>query len=144
MARPKSRLSFADAAGWTLAGFGTGLLAGALLSGWLGAGSSPRIRRALRDWREERPEARTTSGTVTLALAALSEAGLDDLQLRVLGVRPGVVELHGWVTSRAERARAIRLLSQTPGIELVVNSLLVRGEDDRPSPGILRTTDQSA
>lgn len=41
MARPKSRLSFADAAGWTLAGFGTGLLAGALLSGWLGAGSSP-------------------------------------------------------------------------------------------------------
>ena len=57
---------------------------------------------------------------------------------------PGVVELHGWVPSRAIRARAARVAAQVPGIERVVNCILVRGEDDKNAKISRPIADQSA
>ena len=44
------------------------------------------------------------------------------------------VELRGWVPTRAARALAARVACAVPGIERVINSILVRGEDDAGSP----------
>ena len=56
----------------------------------------------------------------------------------------GAVELRGWVPSRSLRTAACRTALAVPGIESVINSILVRGEDDRPSPRQTRAADQSA
>ena len=56
----------------------------------------------------------------------------------------GVVELRGWVPSRAARTLAGRTALAVPGIESVINSILVRGEDDQALPEEPRATDQSA
>jgi hypothetical protein len=47
-------------------------------------------------------------------------------------VSVGVVEIHGWVPSRSLRTRAIRVVHALPGIEQVVDCILVHGEDDVP------------
>jgi osmotically-inducible protein OsmY len=56
----------------------------------------------------------------------------------------GAVELRGWVPSRSVRTIAGRTALAVPGIESVINSILVRGEDDRSSPDRPRAADQSA
>jgi hypothetical protein len=48
------------------------------------------------------------------------------------------------VPSRAARTLAGRTALATPGIESVINSLLVRGEDDVQRTRDSRATDQSA
>ncbi len=50
----------------------------------------------------------------------------------------------GWAIGNvsAARARAARLVAGIPGVDAVVNHLLVRGEDDQPPD--LRLADQSA
>jgi osmotically-inducible protein OsmY len=59
-------------------------------------------------------------------------------------VSRGAVELRGWVPSRSVRTAAGRAALAVAGIESVINNLLVRGEDDRPSPDQPRAADQSA
>jgi hypothetical protein len=54
------------------------------------------------------------------------------------------VELRGWVTDRAARTLAARVACAVAGIDTVINSILVRGEDDRVIPGGKRVKDQSA
>ena len=56
----------------------------------------------------------------------------------------GVVELRGWVPTRAARTIAGRTALAAPGIESIINSLQVRGEDDVRSAEGSRATDQSA
>ncbi|MGH7657988.1 MAG: BON domain-containing protein, partial [Gemmatimonadales bacterium] len=76
-----------------------------------------------------------TAATVRTARKALEESDQRDLGLTIMGVSPGVVELHGWVATRAMRARAGRILRAVPGIETVHIRVLVRGEDDAlPGP----------
>jgi len=74
--------------------------------------------------------------------ALLGDAQLSQLGLEPIAVGPGVVELHGWVPSRTLRARASRIVAAVPGIDSLVNCLLVRGEDDASAP--LDVTDQPA
>jgi hypothetical protein len=40
----------------------------------------------------------------------------------------------GWVDHRSQRTQAARTARQVNGVETLVNSLRVRGEDDRPLP----------
>ena len=56
----------------------------------------------------------------------------------------GTVELRGWVTDRAARTLAARVARVVAGIDTVINSILVRGEDDRIIPDSKRANDQSA
>src|SRR5689334_19059665 len=78
-------------------------------------------------------------------LAALqAEPRLAGIPVEALPVARGVVELRGWVPTRAARTLAGRTALATPGIESVINSLLVRGEDDVQRSRDARATDQSA
>ena len=69
---------------------------------------------------------------------------LAGLSIDALPVARGVVELRGWVSTRAARTAAGRAALAVPGIESVINSILVHGEDDQPPPGRSQAADQSA
>ncbi len=127
---------------WALAGAGVGFLAGLLL----GERYHHRelARASVRTLRGARPVRLSAAATARAAANLLeAEAGLGIEGLRAQGLSAGVVELAGWAPSRAARARAARLVAALPGVDAVVNHLLVRGEDDLPVPD-LRIADQSA
>jgi hypothetical protein len=76
--------------------------------------------------------------------ALQAESRLADLGIQAIPISRGVVELRGWVPARPARTLAGRVALATPGIESVINSILVRGEDDRALAKDQRATDQSA
>lgn len=132
----RNKLGWLTFIGSTVAGFGIGAVAGIALSGWFGRVTGDRLEREFKGLRQPRIPRSGTSTTVREARKALEESELRDLGLSIVGVSPGVVELHGWVTTRAIRARAGRILRAAPGIETVHIRVLVRGEDDGlPGPG---------
>jgi len=115
-----------------LAGLTLGFLAGLLVRGAVGGVD----RRRLRTLREEltgefpieRPLARAAVSAVEAALDR--DPALAGIAFTVVPVGRGHVELHGWVPTRATRARAFRVATgAAPAIE-VTNRLSVRGEDD--------------
>ena len=142
MRRPSASELFA----WTLVGGAVGLVAGFALGEWLGPVTLDRARGALARKGDE-DEGGTHLMTAETARAARLVLERDNelrgLGLQPLAVRPGVVELHGWVPSRAVRARAARIVAAAEGIETLVNCILVRGEDDAPAP-LMDATDQPA
>jgi hypothetical protein len=140
------RLSGFEIAGWATMGVLTGLVAGFGLSEWIG-GVNPRRLRRLVTVRPARAPRRglSAAGTARAACATLAaDPTLCDLGLEATPVAIGVIELHGWVPSRAVRAYAGRVARAVPGVERVVNSLLVDGEDDHGVPRKDRPTNQSA
>jgi hypothetical protein len=143
--RHRERLGGAEIVLWGSLGMGLGLVAGFALSEWVGGINRTRVQKVARRLREGAPGRLTTSASARAVAAALdAEPRLAGLGIQPLAVSRGVVELRGWVPTRAARTIAGRTALATPGIESVINSLLVRGEDDlRPAPGA-RATDQSA
>jgi hypothetical protein len=130
----RHRPSASELLAWTLVGTAVGLVAGFALGEWLGP-VTKRPRRGLTSPGADggAPGPVGVAETTRRALAALAgDSGLRALPLTAIAVNPGTVELHGWVASRAERARAARLVAATPGITTLVNCLLVHGEDDAP------------
>jgi osmotically-inducible protein OsmY len=79
---------------------------------------------------------------VETALGA--EKRLAGCPLVVVPISRSSVELRGWVGDRGARTLAARVAGAVPGVETVINSILVRGEDDKIIPGGKRVTDQSA
>jgi hypothetical protein len=141
----RERPSTSELVAWSLVGIGLGLVGGIALAGWLGP-----VRRHEDDQTIE-PSASTAPTRLLKASAAeraveraLShDVELGDLELRALAVGRGVVELHGWVASRALRTRAMRVAAHVEGVESLINCLLVHGEDDPAEPA-LDATDQTA
>ena len=143
--RDRDRLSGFQVILWTGLGLGGGLAAGFMLSEWIGGVSRLRVTGVARRLREPSPTRLTTSASARAVLAALqAEPRLAGIPVEALPVARGVVELRGWVPTRAARTLAGRTALATPGIESVINSLLVRGEDDRQRTRNARATDQSA
>ncbi len=144
--RPGTQLSALQIVTWAAAGVAGGLVVGFLLAEWLGDVNAPRVRRAARRMRRPPPpESLTPAGVVRATAAALAaDPELRDLGLQVTLVSRGTVELHGWVRSRPVRARAARVARSVEGVESVVNSILVRGEDDRTHTPDYLATDQTA
>jgi len=143
--RDRDRLGGMQVILWTGLGLGAGLVTGFVLGEWIGGVSRLRVSDAARRLREPAPTRLTTSASARAVLAALqSEARLAGIPVDALPVARGVVELRGWVPSRAARTLAGRTALATPGIESVINSLLVRGEDDVQRTRDSRATDQSA
>jgi hypothetical protein len=138
----RDRPSTSDLFAWTLVGFGIGLAAGLTLGGWLGP---PHRRSTDAGGAQDRPSGvlRPVEAARAVRRTLEQDEELRALGLQVLAVGPGVVELHGWVTSRSQRARAARIAARTEGIESLVNCLLVHGEDDPPG-AVLDATDQPA
>src|SRR4051794_28655656 len=130
---------------WTTFGMGAGLAAGFALSEWMGGVSTGRVRDAAQRLREGSDDRLTTSASVRAVEAALrGEPRLGNLSLLAAPVARGVVEIRGWVPNRAARSLAGRVALAAPGIERVINSILVRGEDDQGQVPSRRATDQSA
>jgi hypothetical protein len=143
--RTEQQLSGAQIFLWTTVGVGTGLVAGFALSEWTGGINRLRMRRAAHRLSQATPVRLSSAGSARAVEAALqAEPRLGGFSIEVLPVNRGTVELRGWVTSRAARTLAARVACAVPGIETVINSILVRGEDDRIFPGGKRVTDQSA
>ena len=140
----KDQLSGGELLGWTLAGFGAGLLAGAALAVITGRGVPGRVRRAITNWRETPSPSPTIAAGARDVRASLQQSDLRHFPIEIVPVRTGVVELHGWVPTRAIRARAVRLASAVPGIERVINGLRVQGEDDKGLKPVRNLTDQTA
>lgn len=134
-------------------GAGLGVAAGFAIGSWAGRVTRTRVasaaRRLARPLTGEAERAGTPRRSGPLARAAHAALAAD-LQLAPLGLTcqphgPAGLELHGWVPDRAIRTRAARLVRAVPGVETVVNCLLVRGEDDRdPLPTDDQTDTQSA
>ena len=138
-------LSGAQIVLWTTVGVGTGLLAGFALSEWMGGVSRPRMQRVARRLSQAAPVRLTPAGSARAVDAVLhAEPRLASFSIEVVAVSRGTVELRGWVTDRASRTLAARVACAVAGIDTVINSILVRGEDDRVIPGGKRVTDQSA
>lgn len=140
----KGKLSGGEVLGWTLAGLATGLLAGVTAASWLGRGGGNPISRAIGHWRRVTRPARNISTPARSAQAALDASDLQSFGITAIGVMPGVVEIRGWVPSRAIRAKAARIAAGVPGIERVVNCILVHGEDDKIHKPTRSVADQSA
>ncbi len=135
------RFSNSELLAWTLVGAAVGLAAGFAASEWLGPMDRKRARATLPSLAGGATSGSTALRAVAVALAQDPE--LAGLELAVVTAGRGAVELHGWVPSRRLRARAARLAAAAPGIDSLLNCLLVRGEDDAGMPA-LDTNDQPA
>lgn len=139
--RHDERLSPAEIAGWGGLGLLTGLVLGIALSAWAGDVNRARIGRATKRLRTSGPTRRVSTGAAARDARSTLAAtpALRGLPIEVRAVAPGVVELRGWVASRTQRALAARTVRGAGGVDRVINSILVRGEDDRglggPRPG---------
>jgi hypothetical protein len=143
--RHDDELSGGEVVLWAALGAGAGLVAAIALSEWVGEVNRGRVRRIADRLREQEPTRLTASASARAVQVALNaDQRLAGLPIEARAVSRGVVELRGWVPSRSVRTAAGRTALAVPGIESVINSLLVRGEDDRPSPDQPRAADQSA
>lgn len=132
-----------SAAPWLLAGAAVGIAAGFFLGARLAHVDRRDVERAVRRLARRQPRPAAPGEPVRAARRALrDEPGLAGLTLDVLPVRPGTVELHGWVATRPQRALAMRVVRAVPGLDAVTDCLLVRGEDDQATPRPL--TEESA
>jgi osmotically-inducible protein OsmY len=143
--RHDDRLSGVEVLLWTTLGVGTGLLTAFALSEWIGDVNRVRMGRAARRLRRTQPMRLTTAASARAVEVALrAEPRLAGLKIDALPVAQGVVELRGWVPNRLARTAAGRTALAVAGIESVINSILVRGEDDLSPAEGPRATDQSA
>lgn len=139
----RERLSTAETLGWSVVGFGAGLVGGLWAAGWVGRVTRGRIRDEVRAFR-------APGGTSSVALAEAVQAalqadpGLAPHGLHAVAVTRGTVELTGWVPDRRTRAQAVRVAALVPDLEDIINSILVHGEDDVAAPVELTLEGRSA
>lgn len=137
------RPSSTELLAWTLVGLATGLVAGAVASAWLRPDPDHTEPAEPKPEKERARPLRVADAARVVLERLQGDSALGGLELDVLAVGPGAIELHGWTSTRAQRTRAARLAASVPGVTTLVNSLLVHGEDDYPTP-VLDADDQSA
>jgi len=144
--RHRDPLSPGEIVGWSALGAVTGLALGLTAGALAGDVNRGRIERRVRRLRAEpAPTLPSAAAAARAAAAALaSHAELGPLGLGVVAVSANAVELRGWVPSRPVRAAAARIAGTVPGVDRVINSILVRGEDDRSIPESSATGNHSA
>ena len=143
--RDDDRLSVGEVLLWITLGAGTGLVAAFALTEYVGDVNRVRVGRMARRLGETRPTRPTIAAAArAVDIALKAEPRLAGLKIEALPVARGVVELRGWVPTRLARTAAGRTALAVPGIESVINSILVRGEDDQAPVEGPRATDQSA
>ncbi len=125
----RERMSRGEILGWSVVGFGAGMAGGLWLANWLGRVTRGRLADEARAFtRRGGPSAVALAGAVRAALT--DDPALAPHELGALAVSRGTVELTGWVPDRAARAHAFRVANQVPGLDGIINSILVHGEDD--------------
>lgn len=141
---PRHHPHLPELVGWSLLGLTLGAICGVVLAEWL----APRRRRPAGEGRPSarRRDKRLSSGATASRVrrAILDDPRLADVAISVLGIAPGVVEIAGWVEDRATRTHLARLARSVSGVETLVNSILVRGEDDPPPSPSLQLSGRTA
>jgi hypothetical protein len=128
VARRVERDSGGELLACALLGLGAGLAVGFFVSEFYGAGGHTRVGRLLtRKRRRAAPRAVAAAALARAREALQANATLSTEPIEVRARGRGL-ELRGWVSNRAARTLAYRLV-HAGGIE-VVNHILVRGEDD--------------
>ena len=139
----RERLSQGEILGWSVIGFVAGIAGGLWAAARLGRVTPGRFGSEMRAARgREGGSPVALAESVRVALAA--DPALAPHELGALAVTRGTVELTGWVPDRPARARAFRVASVVPGLDHLINSILVRGEDDRSAGPGLTLADRSA
>ena len=115
-----------------LAGLTLGFAVGFLLRGAVGGVDRRRLQTLREEITGAYPVARRPAGAAAAAVrnALERDPALSEIVFTVPPVGRGHVELHGWVPSRALRARAMRVAAAAAPDVDVTNRLSVRGEDD--------------
>jgi hypothetical protein len=142
--RRDNRLSRTQILLWSTFGVGTGLLAGFALGEWVGGVNQTRVRRVAQSLGSRGGHHTSAASARAVETALQAEPRLAGCALEVVPISRRSVELRGWVRDRPARTLAARVAAGVSGVETVINSILVRGEDDRVIPGGKRVTDQSA
>lgn len=112
------------------AGFGLGILAGLVAGEWLGRMNPERLHRAIRRLRPKlvtSPDPQAVGRAVLRALR--SDPQTRNLPIEVKTIAPGLIELTGRVPSSQLRRHAAHTAQLAAGEDVVVNRLLVEGED---------------
>lgn len=143
-------MQFADIAA-IASGAILGMAVGYVVAENVGRVNSARVRRAVRLWREKNAAPRRPGLWTTEAAERLEARVLDALNRQVvLARRPirvtvlgmGLVELTGRVAYAAEVALAGDVVQDVPGVDTVLNHLLVPGVDPTdvavPGPSVPR------
>lgn len=118
---------------WAVAGFALGAVVGWVAGELSGRGTRDRLAGYVRGLGRPEADAEAPATPRERVRAALdADPDLRPLDLDIIPAGRGAVELHGWVPSRTLRARATRLAATAAGTTRLIDSLLVRGEDDRP------------
>jgi hypothetical protein len=113
--------------GVVVAGLGLGLAVGFILGELAGPLAARTIRRR-GGGTVPRP---AVADLVRRAEHALTlDPSLGALELDVVAVRSGAVELHGWVTDRPMRVQVLRRVTEAIHPAAVIDCLRVTGEDD--------------
>lgn len=119
-------------------GLGLGVAAGFLLGEvYAGEGSGRAAKRAF-PWARRRPAAKRPSEYADELLERLDAIlGADAQSFEFVQVGRNAIEIHGWVTSRQSRTRAIKAAREALDRSIkLVDRLLVWGEDDFPTAEI--------
>jgi hypothetical protein len=117
------------------AGFALGVIGGMLLGGSVGPLHAERVRGALSRLRghPDRPaQPDKLEGDVRDALR--DDEATRDLDLEVHVVAPGLLELTGVASDALVRRAAADIARAVPGVEVVVNRILLRGTDFPRAP----------
>jgi hypothetical protein len=139
----RERLGQDEILGWSVIGFAAGVIGGMWAAARLGRVTPGRLGsevRAARSGKGGSPVALAESVRIALA----TDPTLAPHELGALPVTRGTVELTGWVPDRPARTRAFRVASGVSGLDHLINSILVRGEDDRSAGPGLTLADRSA
>lgn len=140
----RHRTAASELLAWALVGTALGVAAGFALGEWVGPVRGRHRTTPEPDSADPGTPAPGLGETARRVRAALGQdPELGPLKLTPIAVAPGMVELHGWVPTRALRARAVRAASALPGIDSLVNCLLVEGEDDA-APDLTDLADRPA
>ena len=124
-------------------GLSLGIAAGFLLGELYGGNAKGTLKRALTPFRRLSDAKSMTDVTDDLQRALEKALGPDSQSLELVRVGKRALELHGWVTSRAARSKALRAARAALGSEIRLSDcLLVWGEDDVP-PGEVHQPDES-
>ncbi len=119
------------------AAFGLGLMAGLVAGEWLGRVDAARVRRVVHRLRPELPPGDPGALEATVRRALRSQPATRYLKVRVRAAGERLVELTGRVGDAVARERAGATAREAvPGC-VVINRLLVEGEDVPRGPTVV-------
>lgn len=115
-------------------GFAVGFAGGAVLGGSVGDVHADRVKRAIGRLRRSGEQLTPEALARRVHDALRNDEATRDLDLDVQAPADGLVELTGTVSDALARRAAGDVARAVPGVEVVVNRVLLKGSDLPPPP----------